>query len=308
MLWRRWAAGGAALGLVVIAVWLLSTGSRVLAASQSERAIQAGRGIFATHCATCHGEGGRGDGASAAGFATRPADLADGRLMNGLPDEFLVSVITHGGPAQGLAPTMPPFDRTLSAEQIDQVVAFVRTLARPEYRGGPARLARPPRAPKQPIFFNHTIHAGSFQIPCQYCHADARRSEYAGLPSIDRCLGCHKIIGVGDNPEIQKIHDYARRGAPIPWVRVFKVPEYAHFPHKPHVRAEVECQTCHGPIQRMPVVGADTGPALTNDLARLVGLTPPQRPLTMGWCVDCHRSENAKRGTQAPLDCMACHH
>src|SRR5207244_1834675 len=179
----------------------------------------------------CHGEGGRGDGASASGFATRPSDLADGRLMNGLPDEFLVSVITHGGPAQGLAPTMPPFDRTLSADQIRRLVAFVRPLAKPDYRG-----------------------------------------------------------------------------APIPWVRVFKVPEFTYFPHKAHVRADVACQDCHGPIERMPVVGADTGPALTNDLAHLVGLHPPSRPLTMGWCVECHRRENAARATRAPLDCVACHH
>jgi mono/diheme cytochrome c family protein len=306
--WQNWAAGGAALGLAILAGWLVVFRPDAVAAPASDREVQAGRALFATHCATCHGDGGRGDGASAAGFATRPADLADGRLMNGLPDEFLVSVVTHGGPAQGLAPTMPPFDRTLSADQIRHVVAFVRTLARPAYAGGPVTLARPPGAPRQPIFFNHAIHAGSFQIPCQYCHADARRSDYAGLPSVERCVGCHKIIGVADNPEIGKIHEYARRGAPIPWVRVFKVPEFSYFPHKAHVRADVACQACHGPIERMPMVGADTGPALTNDLARLVGLRPPQRPLTMGWCVDCHRRENAARATHAPLDCVACHH
>jgi mono/diheme cytochrome c family protein len=127
---RTWAAGGAALAVVLLAAWLAVSGSRALAAPDTERDVEAGRALFATHCATCHGDSGRGDGASAAGFATRPADLADGRLMNGLPDEFVVSVITHGGPAQGLAPTMPPFDRTLSAEQIRRVVAFVRTLRR----------------------------------------------------------------------------------------------------------------------------------------------------------------------------------
>jgi mono/diheme cytochrome c family protein len=304
-----WAAGGTALGLaaLIVAAWHVAS-PRAVAAPTDERDVQAGRALFASHCATCHGEGGRGDGASAASFATRPSDLADGRLMNGLPDEFLISVITHGGPAQGLAPTMPPFDRTLSADQIRRIVSFVRTLARPEYRGGPPDFARPGGAPRQPIFFNHVIHAGSFQIPCQYCHADARRSEYAGLPSVERCVGCHKIIGVADNPEIGKIHEYARRGEPIPWVRVFKVPEFTYFPHKAHVGADVACQTCHGPIERMPVVGGETGPSLRNDLAHLVGLHPPQRPLTMGWCTECHRRENATRATRAPLDCVTCHH
>src|SRR3989442_1437891 len=121
--------------------WLAVFGSRALAGPEADRDVQAGRALFATHCATCHGEGGRGDGASASGFATRPSDLADGRLMNGLPDEFLVSVITHGGPAQGLAPTMPPFDPTLSADQI-------RLPSARHGRGGgggrPPALRRPP--------------------------------------------------------------------------------------------------------------------------------------------------------------------
>jgi mono/diheme cytochrome c family protein len=303
--WRGWAAGGAALALTA---FVLASGSRVGAAADSGKDTRAGRALFATHCAPCHGEAGRGDGASAAGFATKPADLTNGRLMNGLPDEFLVSVITHGGPAQGLAPTMPPFDRSLGAGEIRSVVAFVRTLAKPDYPGGPEELVRPPRAPRQPINFNHVVHAGSFQIPCQYCHADARRSEYAGLPSVERCMGCHKIVGAQDNPEIGKIQQYAQRGAPIPWARVFKVPEFTHFPHKAHVAADVKCQTCHGPIERMPVVGGDTGPELTDDLTRLVGLQPPQRQLTMGWCVECHRRENATRDRHAPLDCVVCHH
>src|SRR3989454_8519119 len=142
----------------MLAEWHVAS-PRAVAAPTDERDVQAGGALFATHCATCHGEGGRGDGASAASFATRPSDLGDGRLMNGLPDEFLVSVITHGGPAQGLAPTMPPFPRTLTADQVRRLLAFVRTLAKPGYRGGPARPPRPPRAPKQPLFFYHAIHA-----------------------------------------------------------------------------------------------------------------------------------------------------
>ena len=303
--WRSGAAGAVTVGLAVAAMLFWA---RAGAAPSTDRDVQAGRVLFATHCAVCHGDAGRGDGASAAGFATKPANLADGRLMNGLPDEFLTSIIVHGGPAQGLAPTMPPFDRSLSAAQVRQVVAFVRTLAQPPYQPGPASLVRVGQPPRQPIFFNHVIHAGSFQIACQYCHADARRSEYAGLPSVERCLGCHKIIGAQDNPEIKKIHEYAGRGEPIPWARVFKLPEFTYFPHKAHVRANVACQTCHGPIERMPAVGATTGPSLRDDLVRLVGLHPPQRPLTMGWCVECHRTENAARGTKAPLDCVACHH
>jgi len=279
-----------------------------VAAPPAARDIQQGKALYDRQCATCHGASGRGDGPSAGGLATKPADLADGRIMNPLPDEFLINVIRRGGPAEGLAPTMPPFEKFLDPGQTAQVVAYLRSLAQPPRRPEQEQpLVHVAGAPRQPIFFNHVIHASSFGIACEYCHADARRSDFAGLPSVDRCLGCHKIIGAQDNPEIRKIHDYAGRAEAIPWVRVFRVPEFTYFPHKPHIRARVACQTCHGPVERMRVVGADTGPRLTNDLKRLVGLTSPAPPLSMGWCIDCHRAENAK-GAKAPLDCVTCHH
>ena len=307
MAWRRWA--GAGLGLAFLLAGALVWSRAGVTAAAANRDAETGKGLYATHCAACHGDAGRGDGASAAAFATKPSDLSDGRLMNALPDEFLIDIVRDGGPAHGLAPTMPPFNRTLSETQRHQVIAYVRTLAQPPFDPRQAMpLVRPAGAPRQPIYFSHVIHAGSFKIDCQYCHADARRSEYAGLPSVDRCMGCHKIIGAEDNPEIRKIHEYASRREPIPWVRVFKIPEFTYFPHKPHVGAGVACQSCHGPVERMPVVGAQTGPRLANDLLHLAGLRPGPLPLSMGWCIDCHREQNATRGTHAPLDCIACHH
>jgi mono/diheme cytochrome c family protein len=303
-------AGGAAAGLIVLIALASALWSRAGAVTApTSREIIAGRQLYVTHCAVCHGDGGRGDGPSAASFATKPSDLADGRLMNALPDAFVVNIVLHGGPAEGLSPGMPPFGAYLGEAQARDITAYLRSLATPAFRPEAARaLVEVPGAPRQPILFSHLIHAGSFQIDCQYCHTDARRSEYAGLPSVERCLGCHKVIGAQDNPEIAKIGQFAARGEPIPWVRVFKVPEFTHFPHKPHVRAGVACQSCHGPIEQMRVVGARTGPRLLNDLANLVGLKPAPPPLTMGWCIDCHRSQNAARSTQAPLDCIACHH
>jgi hypothetical protein len=159
----------------------------------------------------------------------------------------------------------------------------------------------------QPINFPHNVHVETYKIDCQYCHADARRSEYAGLPSVTRCMGCHRITAA-DRPEIQKLADYAAKSQPIPWVRVFKVPEFTFFPHKAHIRANVKCQTCHGAVEKMTTASGVTGPRLTNDLLNLTGLRPASPPLTMGWCIDCHREQNATRGTKAPLDCVACHH
>jgi mono/diheme cytochrome c family protein len=287
----------------------LSTAGAAAPAALENPYIKNGRAVYVTHCAACHGDRGQGDGASAAGFSTKPSNLADGRLMNPLPDEFLVNIIRHGGPAEGLSPGMPAFAQYLGETQIHDVIAYVRSLASPPF----APVAAPtvvivPGAPRQPIFFSHLIHAGKYQIDCQYCHADARRSEYAGLPSVERCMGCHKIIGALDNPEIGKVHDYWRRGQPIPWVRIFKLPEFTYFPHKAHLRAGLECRTCHGAIERMRQVGATTGQSLANDLLNLVGLKPAPRPLTMGWCVECHRRENAAPNVKAPLDCVTCHH
>ena len=163
------------------------------------------------------------------------------------------------------------------------------------------------KAPAQPINFPHNVHVQQYRIDCQYCHADARRSEYAGLPSVSRCMGCHKITAA-DRPEIKKLAEYAGKGEPVPWVRVYKLPEFTYFPHKAHIRAGVRCQTCHGPVETMTTVGARTGQQLSNDLLNLVGLRPAAPPLTMGWCVECHRRENTTRGAHAPLDCVTCHH
>lgn len=170
--------------------------------------------------------------------------------------------------------------------------------------------SRQPAAAKpsvQPIDFPHRVHVETYKLDCQYCHTEARRSEYAGLPSVARCMGCHRITAA-DRPEIKKLAEYAQKQQPIPWVRVYKMPEFTYFPHKAHVRAQVKCQTCHGPVETMTTVGAVTGPRLTNDLLHLVGLRPAAPPLTMGWCIQCHRTENAARGLKAPLDCVACHH
>jgi mono/diheme cytochrome c family protein len=300
-------AGASAVAVVIVAaslVWARASAPSVVQPSG------AGRALYASHCAVCHGEAGRGDGPSASGFATKPTDLTEGRRLNQLPTEYFVNIIRNGGPAEGLSPTMPPFVGHLSDEQTLHVLAWVRSLAVPRFTPELARrIVTVAGAPRQPIFFSHLVHAGSYQIACLYCHPDARRSEYAGIPSVERCMGCHKIIGAQDNPEIRKIHAFSQRNEAIPWVRVYKVPEFTYFPHKPHVGAAgLTCQGCHGAVERMRVVGADVGPSLLNDLQNVLGLRPVARPLTMGWCIDCHREQNAKRGAKAPIDCVACHH
>jgi len=294
---------------------------------------QRGQQLYGQYCIGCHGPEGKGDGISGQNLPIKPQDLTVGVQINPLPDSFLFDVIAHGAQSVGLSSLMPGFKPYLSDLQIEEVIAYVRTLAVPAFN--PKNVLPVPakrEGPVQPIFFSHLIHAGSMQIACQYCHADARRSSSAGVPSVERCMGCHKIIAAEGNPEVTKLHGYWERKEPIPWVRVFKLPEFAYFTHKPHVQAGVQCQTCHGRIEAMERVAATTGQNLPNDLMNLTGMNVPPTKLTMGWCVECHRSVNASgvsavqnvaalpvpsvhvpSGSEtakrdAPLECVICHH
>ncbi len=141
--------------------------------------------------------------------------------------------------------------------------------------------------PEQPIAFSHKLHAGENGVDCNYCHSGARHSKSAGVPSANVCMNCHTYINEGRSEqgtqEISKI--YAAIGfdpetrsyiegyeqQPIEWIRIHNLPDLAYFNHSQHVNvAGVECQECHGPIQEMEVV-------------------EQYSPLTMGWCIDCHR-------------------
>lgn len=136
-------------------------------------------------------------------------------------------------------------------------------------------------APDQPIDFSHKIHTGDNEIPCRYCHIYARRSKVSGLPSIERCMGCHKSIR-RDRPEIKKLTRYWENKEPISWVKVYDVPDYVYFTHKRHIKAGMKCQECHGDVQ---------------DMAKIEKVNS----LTMGWCLGCHKERNG------PIDCWECH-
>jgi len=137
------------------------------------------------------------------------------------------------------------------------------------------------RQGEQPIPFSHKVHAGDNKIPCQYCHINARRAAVAGVPSVQRCMGCHKITAL-DKPGVIRLKEYWDRKAPIRWVKVRPMPDFIFFAHWPHVRKGIECQACHGPVESM-------------DTMR-VG-----KPLLMQDCLACHRREEAN------IDCVVCH-
>ncbi len=143
-------------------------------------------------------------------------------------------------------------------------------------------------APEQPIAFSHKIHAGQYGIDCQYCHTGVRKSKNANIPSPNICMNCHAQIKT-DSPEIKKIHkaigyvitdkennigEYTGETHPIEWVRIHNLPDLAYFNHSQHVQvAGLACETCHGEIKEMDKVYQ-------------------YAPLTMGWCINCHRETN----------------
>ncbi|HET7011072.1 MAG TPA: cytochrome c3 family protein, partial [Anaerolineales bacterium] len=108
----------------------------------------------------------------------------------------------------------------------------------------------------------------------------------AGIPSVDKCMGCHSVIAA-DRPTIQAVADYAERGETIPWVRVNDQPEFVFFSHPPHLGAGLSCETCHGNVRGM-------------DVAR------PVNRMDMGWCLDCHLAQPEDKVARL-TDCLACH-
>ena len=126
-------------------------------------------------------------------------------------------------------------------------------------------------APKQPIAYSHELHAGDLQISCFYCHGNAEKLAAATIPPTQVCMNCHLVVQ-RENPEVKKIIDSYTQNKPIEWVRVHKLPDYVHFKHNVHIKAGISCFDCHGKIYEMEVVRQE-------------------KPLSMGWCLDCHRKE-----------------
>lgn len=153
-----------------------------------------------------------------------------------------------------------------------------------------AALSHRPWAPRrdvvQPIPFSHRIHAGVREIPCQYCHAYARRSPIAGVPPVQRCLGCHRKVGGGQTIPVAVARPWTDT-APLPgeiaWQRVYTLPDFVRFAHRPHVLAGIACQECHGPVETMD---------------RVV----PVHDIDMGFCLACHTERGASK------DCVTCHY
>ena len=129
--------------------------------------------------------------------------------------------------------------------------------------------------PVQPVPYSHRLHAGDLGLDCRYCHASVERSPVANVPPTSACMNCHKTVK-RDSPLLEPLRVSASTGRPMRWVRVHKLPDFAYFRHDVHVAAGIGCVTCHGRIDEMDVV-------------------MQMKPLSMSWCLDCHRDPGPNR-------------
>jgi len=136
-------------------------------------------------------------------------------------------------------------------------------------------------SPVQPIAFSHKVHAGENGIHCLFCHRYATGSPVAGIPAVATCRACHLFISP-DAAEIKKLMEYWNKREPVPWARVYDLPDHVYFAHMMHIRVGIACSACHG------------------DVAAMERITRTAE-LDMGWCLDCHRQNSAS------IDCWTCH-
>jgi hypothetical protein len=173
----------------------------------------------------------------------------------------------------------PPAAPVLPGQSVE-----IFTTARPTFGAAVNDFFYRRPAAQQPIEFPHNVHAGK-QIACtEYCHEGVTSGPVAGLPSVRTCMICHNAIAT-DRPRIQQITQMREKGLDLAWQRVYGYPAPAHvrFDHAPHIRAKVECTTCHGDIAGQTVAQLNVD-------------------LNMGFCVTCHQERKAS------IDCLTCHY
>jgi len=158
----------------------------------------------------------------------------------------------------------------------------------------------------QPVQFSHQHHVGALGIDCRYCHASVEVSAFAGLPNTRTCMNCHSQIWA-DSPMLAPVRESWRTGRPLAWTRVHDLADFAYFDHSIHVAKGVACVTCHGQVERMPLMWKTA-------------------TLFMEWCLSCHRNPGpslsrpedvflpeprprtgAAADVSAPTNCTACH-
>jgi Cytochrome c7 and related cytochrome c len=123
---------------------------------------------------------------------------------------------------------------------------------------------------EQPLQFSHMHHVGGVGLDCRYCHTSVEKSSFAGIPPTKTCMNCHSQIWT-NAPILEPVRASFRNDTPLTWIRVNDLPDFVYFNHQIHVHQGVGCATCHGPVDKMP-------------------LMYQAQSLQMEWCLDCHKA------------------
>ena len=124
--------------------------------------------------------------------------------------------------------------------------------------------------PTQPVPYSHKVHARDLGLDCRFCHTGVETSPVAGIPPTKTCMNCHNMIKA-DSDKLALVRESFKSGKPLEWIRVHKSPDYVYFDHSAHINIGVGCASCHGNVAEMEVV-------------------TQIKPLSMGWCLECHRN------------------
>jgi hypothetical protein len=139
-------------------------------------------------------------------------------------------------------------------------------------------------SPVQPVEYSHKLHAGNLGMDCRYCHNTVERSAFAAVPATQTCMNCHAKVKT-DSERLAPVRESYASNQPIEWIRVHNLPDYVYFNHSAHLSAGVGCSTCHGRIDQMERVAQ-------------------AQPLSMGWCLECHRNPEPNRRDRQDLTRM----
>lgn len=169
--------------------------------------------------------------------------------------------------------------------------------------------------PKQPIPYSHALHVGKLGLDCRYCHNTVEKAAFAAVPPTETCMNCHAMVKT-KSPKLEPLRKSWETDTSVDWVQIHDLPDYVYFNHSAHVSRGVGCESCHGRVDKMEVVSQE-------------------KPLSMGWCLDCHRNPEAvlrdpanatkmgyepdrpqaevgrelreKNHINPPIDCSTCH-
>jgi len=161
--------------------------------------------------------------------------------------------------------------------------------------------------PQQPVPFDHSVHSGNLKIACVYCHTSVEKSAHSTVPPTSTCMNCHTEVK-RDSPKLKRVLESYEKNIALGWIRVHRLPDYAFFNHSRHINVGIDCASCHGEVETL-------------------GVIVQKKPLTMGWCLDCHRNPEkysirtrpitgvdvrpevlATALKKGPQNCSACHH